>query len=243
MSRTRRRSAYEPRRRARRRVLQALYQWQINAQPAGEIIRQFTEEQDFTGVDHDYFDSLVRRITAEPARYDDIIAPCLQRRAEDLDQMERAILRIAACELLEHPETPYRVVEDSTVQQDVQYLSALEEERLNIAQANAPIDEQGHYVNETISARKAGEFQMLPSGEVQMMDVSPNQLVSVAASLIPFLENDDANRALMGSNMQRQAVPLIKAVPAWSPSWRGTPALRWSPSGTARSSPWTPRAS
>lgn len=116
MSRRRRGSAYEPRRRARRRVLQALYQWQINEQPAGEIIRQFTEEQDFTDVDRDYFDSLFRRITNDPARYDQAVAPHLERRAQDLDQMERAILRITACEMLEHPETPYRVVIDEAVE-------------------------------------------------------------------------------------------------------------------------------
>jgi DNA-directed RNA polymerase subunit beta len=107
-------------------------------------------------------------------------------------------------------ETPYRVVEDATVSDELRYLSALEEEKLAIAQANAPIDAEGRYVRDAVSARKAGDFQMLPPGEVEMMDVSPNQLVSVAASLIPFLENDDANRALMGSNMQRQAVPLLR---------------------------------
>ena len=107
-------------------------------------------------------------------------------------------------------ETPYRVVGDGRVTNEVKYLSALEEERLSIAQANAPVDTSGNYVNETVSARKAGEFSMVPPKEVEMMDVSPNQLVSVAASLIPFLENDDANRALMGSNMQRQAVPLLR---------------------------------
>jgi DNA-directed RNA polymerase subunit beta len=107
-------------------------------------------------------------------------------------------------------ETPYRVVADATVSSELKYLSALEEERLAIAQANAPIDTDGRYVREAVSARKGGDFQMIPPGDVEMMDVSPNQLVSVAASLIPFLENDDANRALMGSNMQRQAVPLLR---------------------------------
>jgi DNA-directed RNA polymerase subunit beta len=107
-------------------------------------------------------------------------------------------------------ETPYRVVRDSHVTQEVKYLSALEEERLAIAQANAPVDEQGLFLRDNVSARKAGEFKVVPPDEVEMMDVSPNQLVSVAASLIPFLENDDANRALMGSNMQRQAVPLLR---------------------------------
>jgi DNA-directed RNA polymerase subunit beta len=96
------------------------------------------------------------------------------------------------------------------VSNEVKYLSALEEERLAIAQANAPVDEQNRFQAENISARKTGEFMMVPPSEVEMMDVSPNQLVSVAASLIPFLENDDANRALMGSNMQRQAVPLLR---------------------------------
>jgi DNA-directed RNA polymerase subunit beta len=106
-------------------------------------------------------------------------------------------------------ETPYRVVESGEVTNEVKYLSALEEERLAIAQANAPIDAARRLQTDMVSCRKAGEFVMLPPGDVQMMDVSPSQLVSVAASLIPFLENDDANRALMGSNMQRQAVPLM----------------------------------
>jgi DNA-directed RNA polymerase subunit beta len=107
-------------------------------------------------------------------------------------------------------ETPYRVVRDRHVSQEVKYLSALEEERLAIAQANAPLDEKGAFRLDSVSARKAGEFMVVAPEEVEMMDVSPNQLVSVAASLIPFLENDDANRALMGSNMQRQAVPLLR---------------------------------
>ncbi|MEE8147791.1 MAG: DNA-directed RNA polymerase subunit beta, partial [Longimicrobiales bacterium] len=107
-------------------------------------------------------------------------------------------------------ETPYRVVENGVVSSEVKYLSALDEEKLAIAQANAPIDEKGRYTRETVQSRRAGEFVMANPSDVQMMDVSPNQLVSVAASLIPFLENDDANRALMGSNMQRQAVPLLR---------------------------------
>jgi DNA-directed RNA polymerase subunit beta len=107
-------------------------------------------------------------------------------------------------------ETPYRVVEDQKVSDRIRYLSALEEEDVVIAQANAPLDAHGKFVNELISARIGGEFTVVRAEEVQYMDVSPNQLVSVAASLIPFLENDDANRALMGSNMQRQAVPLLK---------------------------------
>ena len=80
-----------------------------------------------------------------------------------------------------------------------------------IAQANASLDADGNFINPTVSARVAGEFEMVAPEEVKFMDVSPNQLVSVSASLIPFLENDDANRALMGSNMQRQAVPLIRS--------------------------------
>ncbi len=107
-------------------------------------------------------------------------------------------------------ETPYRKVEDGRVTQNVMYLSALEEEKYTIAQANAPMDKKGHFTSDLISCRKAGEFITVGPTEIQFMDVSPNQLVSVAAGLIPFLEHDDANRALMGSNMQRQAVPLIR---------------------------------
>ncbi|MFP8873125.1 MAG: DNA-directed RNA polymerase subunit beta, partial [Myxococcota bacterium] len=108
-------------------------------------------------------------------------------------------------------ETPYRVVTEGTVTNEVRFLSALDEEQMAIAQANAPLDDAGRYTRDTVSARKQGEFEMVAPDEVDMMDVSPNQLVSVAASLIPFLENDDANRALMGSNMMRQAVPLLRS--------------------------------
>jgi DNA-directed RNA polymerase subunit beta len=90
-------------------------------------------------------------------------------------------------------------------------LSAFEEKDHPIAQANAPIDDDSQYINPTVTSRVAGEFMMVEREKIELMDISPNQLVSVSASLIPFLENDDANRALMGSNMQRQAVPLIKA--------------------------------
>ena len=107
-------------------------------------------------------------------------------------------------------ETPYREVEDGRVTDRIRYLSALEEEDHVIAQANAPIDNRGAFTADLVSSRKGGEFVMARPEEVDFMDVSPNQLVSVAASLIPFLENDDANRALMGSNMQRQAVPLLR---------------------------------
>jgi len=107
-------------------------------------------------------------------------------------------------------ETPYRLVKEGVAQEEVMFLSALEEEGNIIAQANAPLDKKGKFVNETVSARRSGEFIMATPEQVTLMDVSPNQLVSAAASLIPFLEHDDANRALMGSNMQRQAVPLLQ---------------------------------
>lgn len=108
-------------------------------------------------------------------------------------------------------ETPYRKVIDGQVTDEVQYLSATEEMRHTVAQANATLDEDGRFVDELISTRKAGEFMLNPVDAIDLIDVSPKQLVSVAAALIPFLENDDANRALMGSNMQRQAVPLLQS--------------------------------
>ena len=108
-------------------------------------------------------------------------------------------------------ETPYRKVIDHKLTDDVVYLSAMEEVKHTIAQANAETNKDGGFVEDLISAREAGEFLMAPKNQITLMDVSPKQLVSVAASLIPFLENDDANRALMGSNMQRQAVPLVRA--------------------------------
>ncbi|MDO8494839.1 MAG: DNA-directed RNA polymerase subunit beta [Deltaproteobacteria bacterium] len=107
-------------------------------------------------------------------------------------------------------ETPYRTVEKAKVSKDVEYVSALQEQNHLIAQANAPLDKNNHFEAELVSSRKHGEFAIVPAQEVTKMDVSPQQLVSVAAALIPFLEHDDANRALMGSNMQRQAVPLMK---------------------------------
>jgi DNA-directed RNA polymerase subunit beta len=108
-------------------------------------------------------------------------------------------------------ETPYRTVENATVSTNVRFLSAFEEKDHPIAQANAPLNEASQYINPMVTSRVAGEFMMVERERIELMDISPNQLVSVSASLIPFLENDDANRALMGSNMQRQAVPLIKA--------------------------------
>ena len=107
-------------------------------------------------------------------------------------------------------ETPYRKVEKGRVTDEVAFYSALEEEKHIIAQANAPVDRRGHFEGTSVSCRKEGEYILARPDEVDLMDVSPNQLVSVAASLVPFLENDDANRALMGSNMQRQAVPLLR---------------------------------
>ena len=108
-------------------------------------------------------------------------------------------------------ETPYRKIIDHKVTDDVVYLSAMEEAKHTIAQANAELNADGSFVEDVISSRQAGEFLISPRDNLTLMDVSPKQLVSVAASLIPFLENDDANRALMGSNMQRQAVPLVRA--------------------------------
>ncbi len=108
--------------------------------------------------------------------------------------------------------TPYRKVLNGQVTKEIEYLSALEEDETRvIAQANAAVDARGRFTAELIPARIAGESTMVRPEEINLMDVSPNQLVSVAASLIPFLESDDANRALMGSNMQRQAVPLLRA--------------------------------
>ncbi|MEM1352763.1 MAG: DNA-directed RNA polymerase subunit beta, partial [Pseudomonadota bacterium] len=108
-------------------------------------------------------------------------------------------------------ETPYRVVKDGQVTDEVHYMSATEEMRHTVAQANAQLDDQGKFKNEMVSTRQSGDYTLAPTENVDLIDVSPKQLVSVAASLIPFLENDDANRALMGSNMQRQAVPLLQA--------------------------------
>lgn len=107
-------------------------------------------------------------------------------------------------------ETPYRKVEDSKVTDKIEYLSAIEEGRYIIAQANAAINDAGQLVDELVSAREAGETILVSPERIQYMDVAPGQIVSVAASLIPFLEHDDANRALMGANMQRQAVPCLR---------------------------------
>jgi DNA-directed RNA polymerase subunit beta len=107
-------------------------------------------------------------------------------------------------------ETPYRKVEGGVVSDNIEYLTAMDERDYPIAQANEPLNPDGRFVRDVVSARKGGEACLVPAKEIKYMDVSPNQLVSIAASLIPFLEHDDANRALMGSNMQRQAVPLLQ---------------------------------
>jgi DNA-directed RNA polymerase subunit beta len=109
-------------------------------------------------------------------------------------------------------ETPYRRVVEGRVTDEVRWYSALEEENHYIAQANIEVDAKGRIKSGLVSARYNGEFLMVPPDQITLMDVAPNQLVSVAASLIPFLEHDDANRALMGSNMQRQAVPLVRTM-------------------------------
>ncbi len=108
-------------------------------------------------------------------------------------------------------ESPYRKIVEGRLTDEVVYLSAMEEAKHYVAQANAELDREGRFVDEFVICRHAGEVLMAPRDAVDLMDVSPKQMVSVAAALIPFLENDDANRALMGSNMQRQAVPLVRA--------------------------------
>ncbi|MBV8377400.1 MAG: DNA-directed RNA polymerase subunit beta, partial [Verrucomicrobia bacterium] len=108
-------------------------------------------------------------------------------------------------------ETPYRRVDNDRVTTQIDYLTADREENYLVAQANAPIDEKGNFTDEKVSCRYRGDFLEVEPGKIHYMDISPKQLVSVAAGLIPFLEHDDANRALMGSNMQRQGVPLIRS--------------------------------
>ncbi len=108
-------------------------------------------------------------------------------------------------------ESPYRKVHNGKLTDEVVYLSAMEEMRHHVAQANATIDDKGKLTEDLVTVRYSGDVMLVPTDKVDYIDVSPKQLVSVAAALIPFLENDDANRALMGSNMQRQAVPLLKA--------------------------------
>lgn len=107
-------------------------------------------------------------------------------------------------------EVPYRKITNGKVTPEVKFFSAIEGEKFIIAEATSPVDKHGHLIGDSISAREGGDFRMVTPQEVQYMDVSPKQIVGLSAALIPFLENDDANRALMGSNMQRQAVPLLK---------------------------------
>ena len=107
-------------------------------------------------------------------------------------------------------ETPYRKVKNGRVSDDIEYLTAEQEDNHIIAQANAPVDTRGHFEQDRVKARFQGDFPVVKPEEIQYMDVAPNQIVSAAAGLIPFLEHDDANRALMGSNMQRQSVPLLR---------------------------------
>jgi len=108
-------------------------------------------------------------------------------------------------------ETPYRKVVDGIITDDVVYLSAIEEAKYHVAQANAHVSKDNKFINDLVTARHSGNVSLTPREMIDLMDVSPKQVISVAASLIPFLENDDANRALMGSNMQRQAVPLLRS--------------------------------
>jgi DNA-directed RNA polymerase subunit beta len=145
-------------------------------------------------------------------------------------------------------ETPYRRVDGGTVTDEVAYLSADEEDRHVIAQANEVIDAQGHFVNPKVLVRKkGGEVDLMEPDEVDYMDVSPRQMVSVASAMIPFLEHDDANRALMGANMQRQAVPLRPR--SWAPAWNCEPpstpqtcSPRASPVSSPNSRPTTSRS-
>ena len=142
-------------------------------------------------------------------------------------------------------ETPYRRVEDGRVTDQIDYLSAIEEGEFAIAQANARLDRKGELSDELVSCRYQNEFTLMPRERINYMDVSPKQIVSVAASLIPFLEHDDANRALMGSNMQRQAVPTLRSEtplvgPAWSarsPSTRASPWWHGAAAWSTRSMP------
>ncbi len=140
-------------------------------------------------------------------------------------------------------ETPYRLVKDGQVQDGWKYLSAMEEERLVVAQADAPQDADGRFSGELVSVRNRGDFRLVRPEDVTAVDVSPKQLVSVAAALIPFLENDDANRALMGSNMQRQAVPLIQAdAPLVGTGMEAAVARDWVPPSSRAAPAWSIRS-
>ena len=130
-------------------------------------------------------------------------------------------------------ETPYRKVSKGKVSDEVDYLSAIEEGKFTIAQANAELDKRGHFTNDIVSARHHNEFVLSAPDQMEYMDVSPSQVVSVAASLIPFLEHDDANRALMGANMQRQAVPCLRAEKPLVGTDLSAPS-RWTPALTVQ---------
>jgi hypothetical protein len=129
-------------------------------------------------------------------------------------------------------ETPYRKINGSTLTNQIDFLSAIEEGRYVIAQANAAVDESGKLTGDLVSVRINGETQLVSPDRVEYIDVAPSQIVSVAASLIPFLEHDDANRALMGSNMQRQAVPACVRRSRWS-------ALASSARARSTRAPWS----
>ena len=145
-------------------------------------------------------------------------------------------------------ETPYRRVSEGRVTEEVSWYSALEEEGKYIAQASASMDEKGKFRENLVSARLNGDFHMVTPDMIQLIDVAPNQMVSVAAALVPFLEHDDANRALMGANMQRQAVPLVRSHAPLRRHRHGSPpraGLRRVHRGevaTASSRAWTPSA-
>ncbi len=110
-------------------------------------------------------------------------------------------------------ETPYRKVKGGRVTEEIEFLAAEKEDEVTIAQANAPVDERGRFREDRVKSRFQSDYPLAEPDKIQYMDVAPNQIVSAAAALIPFLEHDDANRALMGSNMQRQAVPLLTPEP------------------------------
>ena len=141
-------------------------------------------------------------------------------------------------------ETPYRKVVDGKVTDQIDYLTADEEDRHVIAQANAPLNADGTFAEDRVLVRrKGGEIDYIPADEVDYMDVSPRQMVSVATAMIPFLEHDDANRALMGSNMQRQSVPLLRARRRWSaPAWSTAPPPTPVTSSSPRRPAWSRRS-
>ena len=149
------------------------------------------------------FETFIRLITAVCAR--------LRLRKVRTSVLLTPWLFFARCNDYGFLETPYRRVKDGQVSEDFEYLSAIDEGQYVIAQANTDLDENGHIIDDYVQCRYKGESTVRRSSDVQFMDVSPQQVISVAAALIPFLEHDDANRALMGANMQRQAVPTVRS--------------------------------